>query len=55
MWAFHHPHFFVRERFAFRHPFFFRRHFALIDEDCWRVHRVLTPWGWRWHRVWVCG
>jgi hypothetical protein len=19
------------------------------------VHRFLTPWGWRWHRVWVCG
>jgi hypothetical protein len=53
--AFHHPHFFVRERFAFRHPFFFRRHFALLDDGCWRVHRALTPWGWRWHRVWVCG
>lgn len=25
MWAFHQPHFFVRERFAFRHPFLFRR------------------------------
>jgi hypothetical protein len=61
MLAFHHPHFFVRERFAFRHPFFFRRHFALIggpiliDDGCWRVRRVLTRWGWRWHRVWVCG
>jgi hypothetical protein len=61
MWAYHHPHFFVRERFAFRHPFFFRRHFALIgapilfDDGCWRVHRVPTYWGWRWRRVWVCG
>jgi len=21
---------------------------------CYRVHRVWTPFGWRWHRVWVC-
>jgi hypothetical protein len=61
MWAFHHPHFFARERFAFRHPFLFRRHLALIgppilvDDGCWRIHRVPTYWGWRWRRVWVCG
>lgn len=22
---------------------------------CWQVRRVVTPWGWRWRRVWVCG
>jgi hypothetical protein len=39
----------------------FRRHFALIgdpiiiDDGCWRIHRVPAPWGWRWRRVWVCG
>jgi hypothetical protein len=21
---------------------------------CSTVHRVWTPFGWRWHRVWVC-
>lgn len=21
---------------------------------CYRVHRVWTPFGWRWHRIWVC-
>ncbi len=21
---------------------------------CWRESRVWTPFGWRWHRVWVC-
>jgi hypothetical protein len=59
----YHPHFFaVRHRFfVARHPFFVRRHFAfidapiLLDGGCWRVHRVWTPWGLRWHRVWVCG
>ena len=61
MWAFHHPHFFIRERFVFRHPYFVRHHFALIqapiliDDGCWRIHRVPTYWGWRWRRVWVCG
>jgi hypothetical protein len=71
MMAFHHmrafPHtayrqrFIVRHRLAFRHPFLVRRHFALIrapiliDEGCWRVHHVWSPWGWRLRRVWVCG
>ena|SRR5258708_684155 len=61
MWASHHPHFFIRERFVLRHPYFVRHHFALIrapillDDGCWRVHRVPTYWGWRWRRVWVCG
>ena len=22
--------------------------------SCSAVHRVWTPFGWRWHRVWVC-
>jgi hypothetical protein len=65
MLAFHHvrafPHTVYRQRFFVRHPFFPRRHFALIRApillggSCWRVHHAWTPWGWRWHRMWVCG
>jgi hypothetical protein len=46
------------DRFAFRHHFFPFRHrfaFATVDGGCFAVRRVWSPWGWRWHRVWVCG
>jgi hypothetical protein len=24
------------------------------DDSCYQLERVHTPYGWRWHRVWVC-
>jgi hypothetical protein len=58
--AFHH-HAFVHNRFFFRHhrfhhrfvtPFIFA---SVVDDSCFIVRRVWTPWGWHWRRVWVCG
>lgn len=23
-------------------------------DGCWRLRRVWTPYGWRWHRIYVC-
>ncbi len=48
----------LEHRSFFRHPF--RRDFAfvrapLVADGCLRLRHVWTPWGWRWHRVWVCG
>ena len=39
-------------RFAFRHHF--RPGFGGAFASCSIVRRTWTPWGWRWHRVWVC-
>jgi len=47
--AVHRP--FVRHRFAVHRPFV-RGGFAFAS--CSVVRRTWTPWGWRWHRVWVC-
>jgi hypothetical protein len=57
--AFRHHGFVNHRRFAFRHHHV--RHFrtgvfvASIDDGCFVVRQVWTPWGWRWRRVWVCG
>ena len=54
----------VNNRFAFRHHFrhrFFRNKFVVAPivfasgSSCFVVRHVWTHWGWRWHRVWVCG
>jgi hypothetical protein len=42
---------FARNRFGWRRPFI-RDRFAFAS--CSIVRRTWTPWGWRWHRVWVC-
>jgi hypothetical protein len=40
---------FIGPRFGFR---FRAAPFAFAS--CSQVRRVWTPFGWRWHRVWVC-
>jgi hypothetical protein len=50
-WRFRHHRF--HHRFAFAVPFAVGAYAAAYD-SCYRLHRVWTPWGWRWHRVYVC-
>jgi len=58
-YAFHRPFAFHRHYYAF-HRHFFRPRVAIgvpyyWHRGCWRWRHVLTPWGWRVHRVNVCG
>jgi hypothetical protein len=62
-YAFHRGYAF-RRGYAFHRHFVFRRHFHRRvvfvgyphrGYGCIHWRHVLTPWGWRWHRVNVCG
>jgi hypothetical protein len=61
-YAFHRGYAF-RRGYAFHRHFVFRRRFhrAFVvvgyphRYGCIRWRHVLSPWGWRWHRVNVCG
>ena len=43
-----------RFRFRFFPTFAFNTYYDYPDYNCWDLRRVHTPFGWRWHRVWVC-
>ena len=44
---------FVGPRFGFHRGFVGPR-FGFAFASCSVVRRVWTPFGWRWHRIWVC-
>jgi hypothetical protein len=45
---------FAQNRFGFRQHFWGGPAFGGAFASCSIVRRTWTPWGWRWHRVWVC-